>query len=177
MFNCGSSPYTLTLTSGKTISKDTVIDGGNLVTLSGGNKVRILSVQSFYNLSTPSLTVQNLTFANGYTTDVPNTTSGSQGGAGIYKLGGTLNVINSRFINNVGPVTGQDVAGGAIYSIGGAPTTIVDSFFKANQASNGGAIGVLGSGLTVVNSKLLGNTLQQVMIVTPATAVTAVVSI
>jgi len=157
-FNCGSSPYTLTLTSGKTISKDTVIDGGNLVTLSGGNKVRILSVQSFYNLSTPSLTVQNLTFANGYTTDVPNTTSGSQGGAAIYKLGGTLNVINSRFINNVGPVTGQDVAGGAIYSIGGAPTTIVDSFFKANQASNGGAIGVVGSGLTVVNSKLFGNT-------------------
>jgi len=44
------------------VSSDTVIDGGNVVTLSGGNKVRILSIKSSYELSTPSLTIQNLTF-------------------------------------------------------------------------------------------------------------------
>lgn len=156
-FNCGSSPYTLVLTSEKKISSDTVIDGGNLVTLSGGNKVRILSINSYYNLSTPSLTVKNLTFTNGRTTDVLNTKSLNQGGAAIYRLGGTLTVINSYFTNNVGPVTGQDVAGGAIYSIGGGTTTIVDSVFKGNQASNGGAIGILGSSLTLINSEVSGN--------------------
>ena len=157
-FKCGSSPYTLVLTSEKTISSDTVIDGKKLVTLSGGNNVRILSIKSYYNLSTPSLTVQNLTFANGHTTDVPNTTSTTQGGAAIYRIGGTLNVINSTFTNNVGPVTGQDVAGGAIYSVGGGTTTIVGSVFKGNQASNGGAIGSLGSALNLVNSEVSGNT-------------------
>lgn len=156
-FNCGSSPYTLVLTSEKTISKDTVIDGGNRVTLSGGNKVRILSIKNYYNLSTPNLTVQNLTFVNGRTTDIPNTKSLNQGGAAIYRLGGTLTVINSRFIKNVGPVTGQDVAGGAIYSIGGGTTTIVGSVFQGNQASNGGAIGNLGNSLTIVNSEVSGS--------------------
>ena len=156
-FNCGASPYTLVLTSEKKVSSDTVIDGGNLVTLSGGNKVRILSIQSYYNLSTPKLTVQKLTFANGQTTDVPNTKNTTQGGAAIYRSGGTLTVINSRFINNVAPVTGQDVAGGAIYSIGVGKTTIVGSVFQGNQASNGGAIGNLGNSLTIVNSNVSGN--------------------
>ena len=156
-FNCGSSPYTLVLTSEKTIKNDTVIDGGNLVTLSGGNKVRILHLESFYDLSTPSLTVQNLTFTNGYTADSTNTKSLEQGGAAIYRMGGTLSVINSRFINNVAPVTGQDVAGGAIYSFGVGKTTIVDSVFQGNQASNGGAIGNLGNSLTIVNSEVSGN--------------------
>lgn len=157
-FNCGSSPYTLTLTSQKTITSDTVIDGGNLVTLSGGNSTRILSINSFYDRGTPSLTVQNLTLANGHTTDVQNTTSTDQGGAAIYRSGGTLTVINSQFINNVGPVTGQDVAGGAIYSLGGGPTAISGSVFRGNQASNGGAIGNLGSALTLINSEVSGNT-------------------
>lgn len=156
-FNCGSSPYTLTLTSTKTITSDTVIDGGNIVTLSGGNSTRILSINSFYDKATPSLTVQNLTLANGHTTDVPNTTSTTQGGAAIYRSGGTLTVINSKFTNNVGPVTGQDVAGGAIYSVGGGTTTISGSVFQGNQASNGGAIGSLGSALTIINSEVSGN--------------------
>jgi hypothetical protein len=154
-FNCGSSPYTLVLSSEKTITNDTVIDGGNLVTLSGGNNVRILSIKSSYDKNSPCLSVQNINFANGHTTDASNTT---QGGAAIYRLGGTLNVINSTFTNNVGPVTGQDAAGGAIFSSGGGTTTIVGSVFKGNQASNGGAIGSLGSALTIVNSEVSGNT-------------------
>ena len=157
-FNCGSSPYTLVLSSEKTIKSDTVIDGGNLVTLSGGNNVRILSIKSSYDKASPSLTVQKLTFADGHTTDAWNTTSTAQGGATIYRLGGTLTVIDSNFTNNVAPATGQDVAGGAIDSIGGGITTIVGSVFKGNQASNGGAIGSLGSALTLVDSEVSDNT-------------------
>jgi len=157
-FNCGSSPYTLVLSSEKTIASDTVIDGGNLVTLSGGSNVRILSINSSYDQASPSLTVQKLTFADGHTTDAWNTTSTAKGGAAIYRLGGTLTVIDSTFTNNVAPVTGQDVAGGAIDSIGGGTTTIVGSTFKGNQASNGGAIGSLGSPLTLVDSEVSDNT-------------------
>ncbi len=157
-FNCGPSPYTLVLSSEKTIASDTVIDGGNLVTLSGGKNVRILSIKSSYDKASPSLTVQKLTFADGHTTDAWNTTSTTQGGAAIYRLGGSLTVIDSTFTNNVGPVTGHDVAGGAIDSIGGGTTTIVGSVFKGNQASNGGAIGSLGSALTLVDSEVSDNT-------------------
>jgi hypothetical protein len=45
-FNCGSSPHTLTVTSEKVITKNTVLDGGGLVTLSGGNTTRILAIRS-----------------------------------------------------------------------------------------------------------------------------------
>jgi len=67
-------------------------------------------------------------------------------------------VVNSKFRNNVGPATGQDVAGGAIYSVGGGTTSIAGSDFEGNQASNGGAIGSLGSALTITNSTISGNT-------------------
>ncbi len=154
-FNCGSSPYILTLTSEKTVTKSTVIDGKGLVTLSGGGKVRILSIKGGYTDVTPSLTVQNLNFGNGYTTDVPNTKAITQGGAAIYRAGGTLTVINSNFYNNVAPLTGQDVAGGAIYSVGVGKTTIVGSIFKGNKASNGGSIGNLGNSLTIYNSQVV----------------------
>ncbi|MBV9387064.1 MAG: hypothetical protein JOZ78_11620 [Chroococcidiopsidaceae cyanobacterium CP_BM_ER_R8_30] len=156
-FNCGSSPYTLTLNSTKTIKQDTVIDGGNLVTLSGGNQTRILSIDTGNFLaSSPTLTVQNITLANGYGPNSPDSGTASGGGA-IYRFGGTLNVINSRFINNAGPASGQDDAGGAIYSIGTATTTIVGSDFEGNQASNGGALGNIGNNLILVNSTVNGN--------------------
>ena len=35
-FNCGGAPATITVTSIKTISADTTIDGGSLITTSGG---------------------------------------------------------------------------------------------------------------------------------------------
>ena len=156
-FNCGSSPYTLTLTSTKTITQDTVIDGGNNVTLSGGNQVRLLSINTRnFVASSPTLTVQNITLANGKGADNPDPGTPSGGGA-IYRNGGTLNVINSHFINNAGPATGQDAAGGAIYSIGTGTTTIVSSVFQGNQASNGGALGNLGNNLILVNSTVKGN--------------------
>lgn len=156
-FDCGPDPVTITLSSEKTVTKNTTIDGGGKVTLSGGQRTRILSIKHFYDRSEPVLTVQNLTFKDGRTTDVPNTHSTETGGAAIYRLGGTLNVFNSHFINNKGPVTGQDVAGGAIYSIGGGITTIIGSTFEGNECSNGGALGNLGNSLNVVNSSIRNN--------------------
>jgi len=83
-FDCGPSPVTITLTSEVPVSKDTTIDGGKLVTLSGGTKTRILHIASAWNVATPLLTVQNLTFTDGYTTDVMNTSKTTEGGAAIF---------------------------------------------------------------------------------------------
>jgi fibronectin type 3 domain-containing protein len=156
-FNCGSAPYRLVLSSTKSITRDTVIDGGNLVTLDGGGQVRQLLLNNGnFDAITPTLTLQNVTLANGHGTDNAGTGAPTGGGA-IYRYGGTLNVINSQFINNVGPATGQDSAGGAIYSVGVGTTTIVGSTFNGNQSSDGGALGNLGASIDLVNDTITGN--------------------
>jgi fibronectin type 3 domain-containing protein len=156
-FNCGPSPYRLVLSSTKSITQDTVIDGGNLVTLDGGGQVRQLLLNTGnFDATTPTLTLQNVTLANGHGTDNADTGAPTGGGA-IYRYGGTLNVINSQFINNVGPASGQDSAGGAIYSVGVGTTTVVGSTFKGNQSSDGGALGNLGASVDLVNDTIQGN--------------------
>jgi fibronectin type 3 domain-containing protein len=156
-FNCGSAPYRLVLSSTKSITQDTVIDGGNLVTLDGGGQVRQLLLNNGnFDAITPTLTLQNVTLANGHGTDNAGTGAPTGGGA-IYRYGGTLNVINSQFINNVGPASGQDSAGGAIYSVGVGTTTVVGSTFNGNQSSDGGALGNLGASINLVNDTISGN--------------------
>jgi hypothetical protein len=156
-FHCGALPYRLVLSSTKSITQDTVIDGGNLVTLDGGGQVRqlLLNTNNF-DATTPTLTLQNVTLANGHGTDNAGTGAPTGGGA-IYRYGGTLNVINSQFINNIGPASGQDSAGGAIYSVGVATTTVVGSTFQGNQSSDGGALGNLGASVDLVNDTIRGN--------------------
>ena len=156
-FDCGPSPYKLVLSSTKSITQDTVIDGGNLVTLDGGGQVRqLLMNNNNFDATTPTLTLQNITLANGHGTDSAGTGAPTGGGA-VYRYGGTLNVIHSQFINNIGPATGQDSAGGAIYSVGVGTTTVVGSTFQGNQASDGGALGNLGASVDLVNDTIQGN--------------------
>src|SRR6185369_14215670 len=50
-FNCGGSPLTINLTTTKTISSNTQIDGGGLITLSGGNSIRLFTVNAGISLS------------------------------------------------------------------------------------------------------------------------------
>src|SRR2546426_1497118 len=61
-FACGgAATITVTsLSSPKTISADTTIDGGSVITISGGG-----TVQAFIVNSSVTFTVQNLTIANG----------------------------------------------------------------------------------------------------------------
>ncbi len=156
-FSCGLSPYKLVLSSTKLITQDTVIDGGNLVTLDGGGQVRqLLLNNNNFDATTPTLTLQNITLANGHGTDNAGTGAPTGGGA-VYRYGGTLNVIHSQFINNIGPASGQDSAGGAIYSVGVGTTTVVGSTFQGNQASDGGALGNLGASVDLVNDTIQGN--------------------
>src|SRR5262249_42975199 len=151
------APATITVTSEKAIKQDTVIDGGGSVTLSGGGKTRILHLASAWDQKGPHLTVQHLSFTGGFTTDVMNTKDTTQGGAAIFREGGSLDVIDCQFANNQCASTGQDVSGGAITSQGVGDTVIVGSTFKNNSGSNGGAVGNLGNGLTLVNDTFDGN--------------------
>jgi hypothetical protein len=156
-FNCGAEPITIALTAPIDVATDTVIDGGNKVTLSGGGKTRILHIKSAWNVATPLLTVQDLAFTGGYTTDVMNTTSTAQGGAAIFEDGGSLTVIHCTFTDNHCAATGQDVSGGAINGQGIGTLIIEDSTFDHNSGSNGGAVGTQDENVTVVNTVFTNN--------------------
>ena len=156
-FDCGPSPVTITVTSELPVTKDTTLDGGGLVTLSGGKSTRILHIKSAWNVATPLLTVQNLALIDGHTSDVANTTSTAQGGAAIFEDGGSLTVIDSTFTNNQCASTGQDVSGGAINGQGIGTLIVQGSTFTGNSGSNGGAIGTQDENVTVVNSTFTGN--------------------
>jgi hypothetical protein len=149
-FACGKAPTTITLTSTVVFKKQSVLDGGGTVTLSGAGKVRILYLDSGYDQTTPRLTVQRLSFEAGKSAAAGEDTA--QGGGAIYRDGGSLTVIDCDFHDNHAPASGQDVAGGAIYAFGGGETRISGSTFTNNSASDGGAVGSLNGDLTIINS-------------------------
>jgi hypothetical protein len=156
-FACGAAPAMITVTSELPVGKDTTIDGGGTITLSGGGKSRILHITSAWNVPTPLLTVQNLTFTGGFTSDVMNTMSTKMGGGAIFEDGGSLTVINCTFTHNQCATTGQDVSGGAINGQGVGTLIIVGSTFTGNTGSNGGAVGTQDENVTVVNSSFTNN--------------------
>ena len=45
--SCGTSPFTITLTAQLEVTQDTTIDGGNLVTLSGGHATRVFHTANY----------------------------------------------------------------------------------------------------------------------------------
>jgi hypothetical protein len=147
-FDCGAAPHTITVTAEKRIERDTVLDGGGRVTLSGGNATRILTLSAPLDSASPELTLQRLILQAG---------RAEGAGGAVLRLGGSLTVIDSAFLSNAASIDGLEMAGGAIYAVGGGATTIVGSTFTGNRASNGGALGLLDSGLVLVNSVVQGN--------------------
>jgi hypothetical protein len=133
-FNCGPNPKTITLTQTAKVRNSTkklVIDGGGKITLSGGNAVRILYIDTcdsslgsvsgncLYAPTGPQVTVQNITLADGNATNSTyvspgDTDQGSNGGGAIFALGGNLKVVKSAFIRNTCAANGPDLGGGAI---------------------------------------------------------------
>lgn len=150
-FNCSKNGQVVVININKTLNvskvNDTIIDGEGLVTLNGQGLTRIIMFdRGNYPLTSPTLTVQRIRFINGRCQD-------QDGGCAILQKSGGTTIINScSFENNVGPTVGQDVAGGAIWTIGGGTTTVNGSVFRSNACSNGGAIGILGSGLVISNT-------------------------
>ena len=170
VFNGGTKPFTITLNRPAKVFNnaypDVVIDGGGLVTLSGGGKTRILYMNTCdpnqvwttdhaQNQDHPRLTVQNLTFTDG------NSTQDTEydGGGAIWVRGGRFKVINCLFTHNVCASKGPDVGGGAIRVFDqyeDLPVYVVNTTFgggagKGNLGSNGGAISSIGVSWTLVN--------------------------
>lgn len=170
-FDCGPEPVVITLDRPAKVRNDAnsvvTIDGGELVTLSGGGNTRILymntcdqaqvwTTPNCDNQDHPRLTVQNLTFIDG------NSKSESvfEGGGAIYASGGRFKVVNSRFFNNVCADDGPDVGGAAIRVLQqyqSLPVYVVNSTFGGapelgNACSNGGGISSIGVSWTVLNS-------------------------
>jgi len=171
VFDCGPDPVTITLTEPAKVvndqDPDIVIDGGGLVTLSGGGTTRILYMNTCdpdqvwttshcQNQDHPRLTVQNITFADG---DSRNETEYDGGGA-IWVRGGRFKVVNSRFFNNYCADVGPDVGGAGIRVFSqydDQPVYVVNTTFGGaegygNVCSNGGGISSIGVSWTIINS-------------------------
>ena len=177
VFNCGTEPVTITLSEPAKVfndaNPDVVIDGGGLVTLSGGGKTRILYMNTCdknqnwttshcQNQDHPRLTVQNITFADGNSTEETE----FDGGGAIWVRGGRFKAVNCRFFNNICASTGADVGGAAIRVFSqyeNLPVYIVNTTFGGaegygNKGSNGGGISSIGVSWTIINSFFSHNT-------------------
>lgn len=175
-FNCGPNPVTITLPSTAKVFNnrpDVTLDGGGLVTLSGGDSVRILyqntcdpaqvwTSAQCQNQETPRLTVQNIGFTQGNSTG--QLTDGGGGGA-IFVRGGQFKIVNSVFTRNRCETTGPDMGGGAVRVLSiyqNRPVYVVNSTFGGalglgNSCSNGGALSSIGVSYSVYNSLITHN--------------------
>lgn len=170
-FDCGSEPVTISLTETAKVFNDTgpeiVIDGGGLVTLSGGGARRILYMNTCdenqvwttaecQNQDHPRLTIQNITFVDGNS----KAEEEFDGGGALWVRGGRLKIVNSRFFGNVCADTGPDVGGAAVRVFSqydNLPVYVVNTTFGGqegygNSCSNGGGISSIGVSWRIINS-------------------------
>ena len=179
-FSGGSQPFTITLDRPAKVvnaSPDLVIDGGGLVTLSGGGTTRILYLNTCDpaqgwttshcdNQDLPHLVVQNLAFVDGNSSQ----DTSYDGGGAIWVRGGRFKAVNCRFFNNVCVGTGADAGGGAIRvtsQYGGLPVYLTRCTFGGapgygNAGANGGALSSIGVSWAIYDSlfsynRALGN--------------------
>jgi hypothetical protein len=178
-FNCGPRPVTIVMTAtAKVINTEhqVVIDGGGKVTLSGGGKREILymntcagtwSTRNCVSQPYPQLTVQNITFQDGYngarqvnSREPSGWYGGSSGGGAIYAEGGQFKAVNSRFINNGCYGAGPDLGGGAIRALAqykNLPVYITNDTFIGGRCSNGGALSSISVQWDIINSLFTDN--------------------
>jgi len=158
----GPAPSTLVVSQTLVASRETVLDGSGLVTLSGGGARRILRIINPNPAqAAPSfrVTLQNIGLADALVADGR--------GAAIYKQHGaefphkvSLRLVNCRFEGNHAPLDGssQDDGGGAFYGELLDRIDIGHCAFVDNSGSNGGALYSLGSlRLNIVDSRFEGN--------------------
>jgi predicted outer membrane repeat protein len=146
-FNCGGTA-SIVFTAAKSITEIVFIDGGSLITLSGGNSTRLFEVTN-----TGSLTLRNIVLSNGVhpleggailnqgelsldrVTIRSSFTSGASSAGGAISTYGILVVNSSLFENNTAP------SGGAIYVPATTNLAISDSTLRSNQATGATANG------------------------------------
>jgi hypothetical protein len=169
-FRCGPRPHTIVMTETAKVFNNTgpktVIDGGGLVTLSGGGTHRILYMNTCdpdqvwttshcQDQDHPQLTLQNLTFSNADSTGLEH-----DGGGAVWVRGGRFKIVNSVFTNNRCDAGGPDVGGASVRVFSqhrGLPVYVTNSTFGGgpsfgNECSNAGGISSIGVSWTITNS-------------------------
>ncbi len=174
-FDCGPSPVTIWMSATAKVfndKPDLVIDGGGRVTLDGLGARRILYLNTCdpaqvwttdhcQNQAHPTLTVQNIAFANGRSSG----TETMDGGGAIFVRGGRFRAVNTGFYGNRCSSTGPDVGGASIQvfsQFNGLPVYVVNSTFggsgaRRNACSNAGGISSIGVSWTILNSVFTNN--------------------
>jgi hypothetical protein len=170
-FRCGPAPLRIEMRQTAKVvntSRRVVLDGGGLVTLSGGGERRILyqdtcdkrqiwATSHCDDQATPRLVVQHLTFADGNSTG--STYDGGGGGA-IFARGGQLKIVGSTFLRNRCDATGPDLGGGAVRALSqyhGQPVTVLRSSFSHGVCSNGAALSSIGVSWSIHDSTFTDN--------------------
>lgn len=173
-FNCGASPLTIKLNTGKKITVATTIDGGNKITLDAQNKVRHFYVNADYKAAGVLFTMKNISLINGKSSGNDSGAGGclynrqsivdvervsfsgcnaSQGGA-VYNYKGTLTITGSSFMGNRAETDGGGVAAPG----NSGAVNIYSSTFKDNKAGlNGGGVFIIGGSLKVADSLFEAN--------------------
>jgi hypothetical protein len=177
-FNCGPDPVIIVMNATAKVFNNTgpeiVIDGGGLVTLSGGGNRRVLYMNTCdqaqvwttshcQNQDHPRLTVQNLGFVDGNATSQGQDLEG--GGGAIWVRGGRFKIVSSVFARNTCAPTGPDVGGASVRvfsQFDNQPVYVVNSTFGggpgfANSCSNAGGISSIGVSWTIINSLFTDN--------------------
>jgi hypothetical protein len=170
-FDCGPAPVTIVMDRQAEVhntSRKVVIDGGGLVTLSGGGTTRILyqdtcdqrlawTTSHCQDQATPKLVLRDLTFTRG---DSTGQLEEGGGGGAVFVRGGRLSVTGSTFTRNHCDRTGPDLGGAAIRVLDqfrDQPVRIVRSTFTHGSCSNGGALSSIGVSWTVTDSVFRDN--------------------
>jgi len=166
-FNCRPDPYTITLDRPVKVfndKPDVVIDGGGLITLSGGGATRILYMNTCdpdqvwttdhcQDQAQPRLTVQNLTFIDANSRNESEYDGGygniGANGGGISSIGVSWAIYNSLFSHNRAIGNGGNPAqsgtpgggsGGAIYNDGNTMTlALYGTLIENNQVNTHGS--------------------------------------
>ncbi len=168
-FSCGPAPVTIRMQQTAQVdnrSARVVIDGGGLVTLSGGGERRILyqntcdaeigfTTSHCQDQEQPHLVLQDIGLADGNASG-----SGTEGGGAVFARGGQLTVIGSRFTGNRCHPVGQDLGGAAIRVFDqyqDRAVVVSDSTFEGGSCANGGALSSIGVSWTIRNSVFRDN--------------------
>ena len=143
-FNCGAAPVVIVLSHERALANGVIVDGGNLVTLSGGNFTRI-----FQLFQGSAVEIRNLQLVNG----------SAAGGGAILSLGSSedpssLTLSNVRLADNTSTLYGGAVA------VAQTHLAIVNSRIEGNTAGaeGGGGISANSATLTLTNVDFAHNT-------------------
>ncbi len=171
-FSCGPAPVTIRMQRTAQVdnrSARVVLDGGGLVTLSGGGERRILyqntcdaeigfTTPHCQDQEEPHLVLQDIALADG---DASGSGGGGTGGGGaVFVRGGQLTVAGARFTGNRCDPVGQDLGGGALRVLDqyrDRPVPVTGSTFEGGSCANGGALSSIGVSWTIRDSVFRGN--------------------